>query len=344
MSLQERSVCAITVGSIYEFLQKFLFKIVFTCLALWFGLLAASADPLQDCANLSGDARLAACELAIQENSSNADAYVARADYHRERGDFGKAITDYDKALGIKPGALLAQLGRGLAYCENGDRGRGLADLNGAIEADQKSAMAYLYRGRCLDGNGDTIHAIDDFSAAIEINSQMVEAYIDRASAFAKLGIHDRSIADSSKAIDMNPRLARPHLNRAISQIAKGAFDVAIGDLNIAIGIEPNNSLAYSTRGSVYVKRKIVGDRERAIADFEQALLINPADKATKAILDILNPPEQLTTGPDPEVLEGCSRAKDRVMYEFCMTMGGARDRAPSKQPGSSGPGRLLIQ
>jgi tetratricopeptide (TPR) repeat protein len=73
----------------------------------WLGLLigaaAALADAKQDCANLSGDAAIAACDQAIRQNPRNAEAYYNRGVEYHDKGDRDRAIADFTKAIEINP-------------------------------------------------------------------------------------------------------------------------------------------------------------------------------------------------------------------------------------------------
>jgi tetratricopeptide (TPR) repeat protein len=53
----------------------------------------------------------------------------------------------------------------------------------------------------------------------------------------------------------------------------KGDFDRAIADYNQALTINPQDAEAYNNRGNAWRNK---GDFDRAIADYTQALRINP--------------------------------------------------------------------
>ena len=59
--------------------------------------------------------------------------------------------------------------------------------------------------------------------------------------------------------------------NRAFANEGKGDHDRAIADYDEAIRLEPNNASAYAARGRVFEKK---GDPRRALADFNKALTL----------------------------------------------------------------------
>ena len=69
------------------------------------------------------------------------------------------------------------------------------------------------------------------------------------------------------------PFFEAPFNNRGNAYNAKGDRDRAIADFDEAIRLNPNNSNAFNNRGSAYNAK---GDRDRAIVDYDKAIGINP--------------------------------------------------------------------
>jgi tetratricopeptide (TPR) repeat protein len=82
-------------------------------------------------------------------------------------------------------------------------------------------------------------------------------------------------IALGKLSIDSRPRrvCAVAYLMRGIAYDGKKDDDRAIADYSEAIRINPNYAVAYSNRGNLLQAR---GRREDAIADFQRALAIDP--------------------------------------------------------------------
>jgi tetratricopeptide (TPR) repeat protein len=147
-----------------------------------------------------------------------------------------------------------------------------LADKDAAIAActrvissrklnGQELAEVYNTRGslhRSYKRNDE--RAIADFSQAIRLAPTTAKLYVERG--FLYLNAKDdpdRAVADFGRAIRLDPR----------------SFDEIIADLSDEIRADPSNPSAWFYRGSIYYWKK--EDDDRAIADFSEALRLQPA-------------------------------------------------------------------
>ena len=90
--------------------------------------------------------------------------------YHRNKGQYDRAIANYDKAIKLDPKFAIAYNNRGIAYGQKGDDDRAIADFDTAIKLDPKSADTYYNRGIAYGQKGDYDRAIADFDTAIKLD------------------------------------------------------------------------------------------------------------------------------------------------------------------------------
>ena len=85
-----------------------------------------------------------------------------RGHVYKSKGEYDRAILEYNKAIEINPGFTKAYNGRGNAYQGKGQYGRSISDFNKAIEIDPRCAEAYYGRGVSYSYKGDYDNAWKD--------------------------------------------------------------------------------------------------------------------------------------------------------------------------------------
>jgi len=69
------------------------------------------------------------------------------------------------------------------------------------------------------------------------------------------------------------PSEAEEYANLGMEAYADGNYNEALSYLNQSVQLDPNNAYAYYYRGMTY---QSLGETERAIADFQKCLTLNP--------------------------------------------------------------------
>ncbi len=90
----------------------------------------------------------------------------------------------------------------------------------------------------------------------------------------------DRSIAGCTRVLERGASETSKYravafYNRGYAYDEKGDLDRAIADYDQAIQLNPKDALAFNNRGWAYERK---GDHDRAIADFDHAIRLNPKD------------------------------------------------------------------
>ena len=231
--------------------------------------------------NQQWDQAIDACSdlLALVDKDPTTDSDFKSVTYHNRglaygnKGDFDRAIADFNKAIELNPNSNEAYNSRGIAYSSKGDFNSAIADFSKAIKLNPNSAEAYSIRGLAYIRQENFDHAIADFNKAIELNPNSNEAYNTRGVAYSKKGNFDHAIADFNKAIELNPNSNEAYNSRGIAYSSKGDFNSAIADFSKAIEIAPGFVAAYNNRGLVYIRQE---NFDHAIADYSKAIEIDP--------------------------------------------------------------------
>lgn len=208
-------------------------------------------------------------------------AYINRGYYyHREVGDYRKALADYDKAIAIDPAAAQAWNDRGVLYWEMGRRDSALSDFNRAIAIRPAYDQAWNNRGGVKLEGGDLAGAVADATRALELSPEFRGAYANRAVAYGAAGQHRRAIADAGRALALAPDHPESYVMYGLmgtSSVALGQNAPAVAALDRAIRLAP---AADPRRGGYLLARSqaraALGDRAGALQDAREAMRLDP--------------------------------------------------------------------
>lgn len=233
---------------------------------------------------------------AIEIEPNNLTYFNGRGKLLLEFEFYKEAIADYQKSISIKPNPqAFAYLG--LAKF-NADEGDGLDEFEKAIELDSKYAEAFYIRGTINKSVSLFDDALNDFDEAISLNKYSAKYYNARGMVYFILGEGSDAVEDFTNAINEDKEFAMAYYNRAFAykkfpnSVSENAIDIfrlqrqkMLEDLDSAIKYKPNFDSAYVERGlinSTDMRNKSTPDTETinrlkiALADFEQAIKINP--------------------------------------------------------------------
>jgi|GEM_PF-752177 len=161
-------------------------------------------------------------QTAFRQPLSNADAYYKQGDVHDERGEFGKAITDYNKSIELNPNHADAYSERGDFYYEAGEYDKAAIDYDKAIKLDPNGANAYYNRGCAYSEMGEYEKAIADYNKAIELDPNDAYTYYSRGLAYHEKGEVPKAVSDLEKCIGLSTDTElMADVQRALNEIGK---------------------------------------------------------------------------------------------------------------------------
>ena len=123
-----------------------------------------------------------------------------------------------------------------------------ITDFNKAIELKPDFANAYFLRGNSKKKLGMSFS--DDYNKAIELNPNYLDAYFNRGSLKDSLKDYYGAIADFTKVLELKPDFANTYFLRGNSKAKLKDFNGAIDDFNKAIELKPDYADAYYYRGN----------------------------------------------------------------------------------------------
>ncbi|MGD0851364.1 tetratricopeptide repeat protein [Bradyrhizobium sp.] len=231
---------------------------------------AANQRDVRDCEQGSDpDRSIAGCTRALTSGGirSPAAAFYNRGIAWADKGEFERAIADYNEAIRIDPKYASAYHNRANAWKEIGEYDRGIEDLDEAIRL-HPDALGYNNRGFIWTKKGEYDRAIADFTDAIRLDPRFANSYANRGAAWRLKGDLDRALLDQDRAIALDPKSMIVNVERGDTLRYKGDFARAIADYERALRVRPDYIPAFTGLGLTYEK---MGDVASARVKFEQA-------------------------------------------------------------------------
>jgi tetratricopeptide (TPR) repeat protein len=148
---------------------------------------------------------VAGLTAAIARQPKNVGNYVERAGLHYERGEYDRALADFEQALRLAPDNADAHLGRGCVRLQRDENDLALADFNEVIRLAPDAAEAYVYRGGVHADRQEYGPALADFNQALRLDPQSADAYVGRGRALRDRKDYDGAVADFRQAIRLEP-------------------------------------------------------------------------------------------------------------------------------------------
>ena len=203
------------------------------------------------------DQRIDGCSAVIKaardKGDKLAEAFNNRGVAYRLKGDYDRAIADYNQAIKLNAKFAIAYNNRGVAYDRNGEYDRAFLDYDQAIKL-KPSAEGYFNRGNAQLGKGHYDHAIDDYNQAIRLKAEFAPAFDTRCWARAVVGILTQALADCNQALRLMPNNAATLDSRAFIFLKMTHFDAAVSDYDAALRIDPKLAFALYGRGLARLK------------------------------------------------------------------------------------------
>lgn len=185
----------------------------------------------------------------------------------------------------IDPKPAEHTLAQGFSYIKKGDLGKAISVMSELIDHDPYLAQAYWGRALCFECRAvnidDVNRAIVDYSKSIVYaNDPSAVSYGRRGILYFKKGMYDEAIRDLDLAVDADPfwMEARFYRGRTYFALARDTADHECAERDFTEVVKHSTepfAPAYFWRAQT---RRLIGKENGAIADYKQALAIDPDD------------------------------------------------------------------
>jgi len=219
-------------------------------------------------------------------------SYYNRAYIYSLKKQFDRVIADYTSIINLNPNDKEGYYFRGETYYnpiytednkrENYDKA--IADFTKIIELDPNDADAYYLRGMVYNEKKDYQLAEADLKAAVRINPNFIDVYIVLSRLYEGQENYDQVIAILTTALGINEEIYHRYQFQYKSPLLKREEDHVQLDtrLSLLVNKSYSRSAIYNNRGHAYFN---INDMERAIADYAEALRLEPNDATARGNL-----------------------------------------------------------
>ena len=264
------------------------FVIALVLISLISVVLPSNARAQGRCGDPDPEVSISACSAVIQSGRARGRELAAA---HTERGvayvallDYDRALSDFGEAIRIDATFSKAFANRGAVHGAKQDFDNAIKDFTRAIELGPRSAHAFADRAGMHRLTGQHDAAIRDYTEAIRIDPTFGEAILNRAITLAGTSRCPQAIADFTRVVELlqsgpgtgtrNLGLAIAFVDRGVCHEKAGRDDLAISDYAAHLELEPRSQYGLELRAALYFR---AAQYERALADFAQALVVNPS-------------------------------------------------------------------
>jgi len=198
------------------------------------------------------------------QNPSDDFEFYAKGVAYVVLKNYDMALDNFDQTIKQNPQKIIAYIRRGRLLSQRGEFARALADFDKAIQLDAERSAEQSKASAKTEKDPSTAEIQRDPRPWFE-NFRPGAAYIDRGRTYILQDDNDRAIADFTKAIQLDPEGASAYNHRGVAYAGKLDFDSAIADFDKALQFDPLLKNAHANRGLAFSRK---GDEARARADF----------------------------------------------------------------------------
>ncbi|HKP05154.1 MAG TPA: tetratricopeptide repeat protein [Chthoniobacterales bacterium] len=158
------------------------------------------------------------CNKALEANPNNFQTSIIldiRGSSYAGKGDWDRALRDYEEAVRLEPTNADALTNRGNAYAHKNELAKSTSDYNEAIRLNPKLFQAFVNRALNYLAANDLERALADLNEAIRLNPKFAPAYTRRVRVLLRLKRSDEALKDADTAVSLSPETAEPYYSRA---------------------------------------------------------------------------------------------------------------------------------
>lgn len=204
----------------------------------------------------------------IKNSPGEFKAFNSRGCAFMSKGEYKRALQDFNKSVSLKPHQVEAHNNRGILYEKLGDYSNAVLSATKAIELNPEIFNSYVIRGKAYLNLKQYQNAVADFSASIKYEPNYDSSYYYRAKAYLEMGLLKKALIDVDFLLALTPSHEKAYLLRGYIHHRMGKFSDSVNDFDRVIAINSKNVVAYVNKGIVLIDNRRFED---ALKIFNQA-------------------------------------------------------------------------
>ncbi len=231
---------------------------------------------------------------ALETMESAAGAFLDSIQTQLKLSEFQLILKQYSDALitlnrihNMHPANPDAHLMKGLVFKEQGDTTRALRAFQEATREDPSLLDAWLNAGQMATHLQDD-GAMKYFEAGLRIDPNHLPLLSATAQFLVSDGYYDEAIETYRRMLKIDSDHSRTYFDLGLLYLDIDSLDKARDHFNMAVQTEPLFARAYFYRG---VASELIGAKDRALADYRQALQLDQNDSDARDGVNRLQSP-----------------------------------------------------
>jgi tetratricopeptide (TPR) repeat protein len=185
--------------------------------------------PLATSAHPGIEIQLARLAALIEQEPTNVDYLLQRAELHRLHEDYESALKDLAIAAKLKPDSPGLALARARVFSDLGRTQEALESIETVLTGERNHPEALLLRARCLGRLNRAGEAVVDYNAALRlIPKPAPDLFLERARTQASLGRFDDAVSGLDEGLTRLGDLVTLQLAGIEYERIQAKFDAAL--------------------------------------------------------------------------------------------------------------------
>lgn len=214
------------------------------------------------------------CQQVVKSERDSFDALYLLAVAQSKLGKFEVALTNYDRALVLRPKHTGALRDRGLALHKLKRFEDALASYDRALATQSDMDEVLLNRSDTLREMGRLEEALTGYDRAITIRPHFTKALLNRGTVLYELHRFEEALASYDQALAVRPNDPEVFFNRGVVLRKLNRLNEALASYDSVLKIKPDSAEALTNRGVTLHELKRF---DEAVASYDRVLEMQPS-------------------------------------------------------------------